>query len=856
MFNDITNLKKEETHFLGSIVVVPEKKDGPLLGAVNYFQLVDGQQRLTTIFIWLSVLRDIAKENNNDSLAIQISDTLFAEESKEGKKNKISKIQLGKLDEEIFNKVVEGELKDQTHQIAECYQFFKNKTDPADIDDLVEKIIGRISIVHINAFSYFNAFRLFETLNDRGLELSAFDLIKNFVLMKISSNPSLFEEVISEWNEMYEKIQDLEPVTFLRRYMLSQFKGKVTNTKLYEEIKKKIEDNKVDVLEFISDLNLKASIYQKINKTTFNSNYINFNKINKRLQELQLIEVSPSYSLLLNVFSLNDNKDFDEELKVFEENILEILRLIGTFHIRWGVCGLSTSKLDPIYNNINELILKTPSTEKTSDNYLKIIKGYLTNEIRLNANNELFKRSFVTKLFSPTEKRTKYILWKLSNPTGELKFDVDEVQTEHIMPQKLSNDWIEYLKQNSGFSEDTINAIHKDKINLIGNLTLIRGDWNQGMSNSLFEVKKDYYKNSDFKITDKLLKCSQWKFNQIDERSRILGDTALEIWDWKYSEIYIPNEEKNYWLVPTRYKKFGTTSETIKALLGEYKIFGYRENTPGRKIIKPGDLICIYEAGNGIVADAEVASYPEKFEHPALDFDTFPWVFNLKNVNFYFDKPIFIVESLRTKLDAFDGKKSNNWAWFVQSAHKLSKNDFFLLKGPGEKLVDKEQDKFFSFRQLEYKKFWDNLVEDFSKENQDFGVRDPYPQTFMNFGSGISGVHYQWAFRKINNKNKFSIELEINSSDVDVNKRYFEHLYTYKEELELKIKNLINDYDELEFYNKEENKKKVIRIHQNLNNGFMDLSNNQKDKLILWGVCEMIKFREVFDPFVKELNYH
>ena len=92
------------------------------------------------------------------------------------------------------------------------------------------------------------------------------------------------------------------------------------------------------------------------------------------------------------------------------------------------------------------------------------------------------------------------------------------------------------------------------------------------MSNSLFEIKKDYYKNSDFKITEKLLKCSQWKFNQIDEQSRILGDTALKIWDWKYSTIYIPNNEKNYWLVPTRYKKFGTTSETIKTILGEYKV--------------------------------------------------------------------------------------------------------------------------------------------------------------------------------------------------------------------------------------------------------------------------------------------
>lgn len=179
LLEDIMELENDSIHFLGSIVVVPE---GEHRLGVNYFQVVDGQQRIATLLIWLSAIRDMAKENNNDELAKYLTETfLFAKEWERGKQRQIPKLKLGGLDDDAFQKVLDGNSKEGKHLIFECYRYFKNKTQDVN---LWQKLLNNISVIHINAFNHFNAFRLFETLNDRGLELSAADLIKNFLLMR------------------------------------------------------------------------------------------------------------------------------------------------------------------------------------------------------------------------------------------------------------------------------------------------------------------------------------------------------------------------------------------------------------------------------------------------------------------------------------------------------------------------------------------------------------------------------------------------------------------------------------------------------------------------------------------------
>ncbi|RLI79159.1 hypothetical protein DRP05_05000 [Archaeoglobales archaeon] len=515
LFEDLNSLKPSDVHFLGSIVVVPE---GEHRLGVNYFQVVDGQQRLATILIWLSAIRNLAQENGNNELATHLTETfLFAREWESGKQRKIPKLQLGQLDNDAFQRVLEGKPKDYNHLIFECYEYFKNKTDN---ENMWQILLNNVSIVHINAFNHFNAFRLFETLNDRGLELSAADLIKNFLLMKVSSKEEIFNDTISQWNEMYEKVRDKEPVKFVRRYILSNYKGKISESRLYEGVRKRLEkENPEKICDFVKDLNVNATIYKKIFECSFSQN-----KINKKLQELHLVEVAPSFTLLLKILR------YLEKGEISEEDILEIMEMIESFHIRWGVCGQSTSRLDQIYNDI---CMELKNKDKQPQKFKIIIKNKLLQEIKNNADDEIFKRNFSQRAFKPNETRTKYILWKLSKPTGETALNIKEIQTEHVLPQTLSNEWMKYLKERTSKNENEISALHKENLNRIGNLTIIKGEWNISMSNRLFIKKKEDYRKSEFQITKELSNYDEWTFEEIDKRSKQLAEEACKIWRLK-----------------------------------------------------------------------------------------------------------------------------------------------------------------------------------------------------------------------------------------------------------------------------------------------------------------------------------
>lgn len=136
-----------------------------------------------------------------------------------------------------------------------------------------------------------------------------------------------------------------------------------------------------------------------------------------------------------------------------------------------------------------------------------------------------------------------------------------------------------------------------------------------------------------------------------------------------------------YWLTSVRSDEKGTAENTIQNLVGKEHAYAFADSTPGRKVIKPGDWICFYANGKGIIAHAKVVSYPEQktirsLRHP----EKYPWSFRLDNTALYTDKPVVISAELRSNLDAFQGRDPTTpWAWFVQATHKLNQHDFNLL---------------------------------------------------------------------------------------------------------------------------------------------------------------------------------
>ena len=97
----------------------------------------------------------------------------------------------------------------------------------------------------------------------------------------------------------------------------------------------------------------------------------------------------------------------------------------------------------------------------------------------------------------------------------------------------------------------------------------------------------------------------------------------------------IEGVERSYWLTPVKSDGEETADECIQHLAGEGKVYAFGERTPGRRHIKPGDYICFYSAGKGVVAHTQIASQPEHKKHPRVRHsERYPWVFSVKNVHF------------------------------------------------------------------------------------------------------------------------------------------------------------------------------------------------------------------------------
>jgi hypothetical protein len=135
-----------------------------------------------------------------------------------------------------------------------------------------------------------------------------------------------------------------------------------------------------------------------------------------------------------------------------------------------------------------------------------------------------------------------------------------------------------------------------------------------------------------------------------------------------------------HWLTPVGSDE-KPPEEVIRTLVGEARLYAFRENAKGKAQLKPGDRICFYASGKGVIAHAEVASPAEKKSYPQLpDLEWYPWVIHLEKVNLYLTEPMVIDEATRRLLEAFKGRKLEaRWAWFVQTTRRVSEHDFAVL---------------------------------------------------------------------------------------------------------------------------------------------------------------------------------
>ncbi|MXZ77980.1 MAG: DUF262 domain-containing protein [Acidimicrobiia bacterium] len=525
LWNDTIQALSDEPggYFLGQIVL-GEGEDPD-----NRRQIIDGQQRLATItliFAGIASLlreRDEGDESNIERAEVYISD--FISKKDRSSLQNTYRVCLSTRDNSFFEELLlsaaEGTTlpepgRESHKQLIEAYNFLKteiNRYAPTKVPDWLERlgkltdyICERLFVITVMARSNENAFLIFETLNDRGMQLTPADLIKNLLY---SLSGDRIEEIQHSWDSMVatlETISDDPPVTqFIRHYWIST-RGSVRDKQLYKVIKSEITTGD-DAITFTAALTQAAKLYVAIT--------IDDSKTWKSEQDREAIRVIGlyrSHTIRPLLLAIGDMRHSQKRTDLIQQVMRSTIRLaiagrLGSGSVEEGAGSAARS---------------VRSGGVTSPAKLVSVLG------RAHISDADFEAAFNTYSVN-NGRRARYLLRALENlarskssQSPELVAINDEsiVNLEHILPRNPeSGSW-------THFSADDARVF----ANRLGNQVLMRSDVNSVLGNGEYSEKEEALSTSDLELTKIASGLAEWTILEIDRRQQHLAKLAVELW--------------------------------------------------------------------------------------------------------------------------------------------------------------------------------------------------------------------------------------------------------------------------------------------------------------------------------------
>ncbi|MHA1284107.1 MAG: DUF262 domain-containing protein [Promethearchaeota archaeon] len=544
-FDDI--LENDFGYFLGSIICINKGVDSL---KIHPLEIIDGQQRLTTIsLLYAAIYYTLNKMNRKDEG--------FISEKKKIKNRLIEKHSLNEIKIELSHqeenldtyKTILYELKlinrmdfekplNLSHKrLYKAYNYFKNRLNELYYDKLINFIdkLNSAVIVKIEVKTHSDAFTLFESVNNRGIPLSAMDLVKNKIFAEIETkNIKDIDTAFEEWKQLVKNIEDYSiQIRFLRQYYNSfQYKPEIkirgipraTKSNLIKIYEKLIEN---DPAFIFNDLILKSKIYHYFINPK-NKELEEF--LQKGLMDLLNIGGAPSYTLLLYLFS-----EYEHNTRMLNS----VIDFLVKYFVRRNLTDFpSTRKLDQIF--INLINYCEENREQLNS---ELIVDFLTNPEIFSTIEEFEKRlrGDIYKINAPV---TRFILTKIEerHATKETLVDFwkrgknnNYVWTiEHILPKSknLREGWVQMI---AGGNQNKAKELQELYVHKLGNLTLT--GYNPNLSNFDFIKKRDRtdknnnfigYKNKLF-LNNDLRNKNEWTLEDIKKRTDFLVREALSL---------------------------------------------------------------------------------------------------------------------------------------------------------------------------------------------------------------------------------------------------------------------------------------------------------------------------------------
>jgi hypothetical protein len=505
-------LKKDAPeYFLGSIVLAQSQT---LRGRP---EVVDGQQRLATTTILIAQVRDYFKSINDQRH--QDIDGQFLMNRDLRSQEDVQKLQLNERDNDFFLKSIlrpNGEVvpqRDSHRAIAQAkdlcsrrvQELVKSSKTPEILIDLVMYLKEQAQVIVLSVPSDENAFVLFETLNDRGLDLALSDLLKNY-LFRVAGNR--LPEVQASWVSMYSLFEasnsEAEVVGFIRQ-AYSASHGLTRVKEVLTEIKKTVT-GKQNAIEFAEELRQSAALFQALLNPA-HPFWRNFNGSAARhvatLNDLGLTRIRP---LLLAILERFEREEARKSLKraVNWAVRLTVAGNLGSGTVEDAFCQRAKEIKDGVI--------------KDADALSSTIEPVVPNDA---AFEESFRNFSVTK-----NKLARYLLQALERQEGGeeepeliVNSDPSEVNLEHVLPQNPGANW-------PGVSPE-LAAVFAYRL---GNMVLLRKSENESLGNGDFLSKKPVLSASSLQLTKSVGAAGGWGPEEIRQRQSKLAKLAIQVW--------------------------------------------------------------------------------------------------------------------------------------------------------------------------------------------------------------------------------------------------------------------------------------------------------------------------------------
>ncbi|GAA7043925.1 DUF262 and DUF1524 domain-containing protein [Helicobacter pylori] len=516
-------------HFIGSIVFV---QDDIYTTSHNEFLIIDGQQRLTTIMLLLTALRDHLNDEDEflEKFSCQKIQNRYLINSDE-KDDKRFKFILSEPDRDTLLSLIDKNRRkpsEPSSKIMENFKLFEEwiRKNTNQLETIF-KGLDRLMVVEISLErDKDNPQLIFESLNSTGKDLTQTDLIRNYILMGLEpEKQKIFYK--KYWRAMEEDFKQNETLfnQFVRHYLTIKTREIPNINKVYVAFKRYQQERGIETEVLLQDLQKYCGyFYQIVFKKEVDKD------LNKALDFLVDLEMDVIYPLLLELYS-----DYSDGV-LSKADFIPIIALIESYICRRAVCGLGTNSLNKVFPSFTRHIQK--------DEYFKSLEayfGYLTEKQRF-PNNDEFKDLFITIDFYSFQKR-RYFFERLENFDRKERVYTHEYTVEHIMPKKLTEEWEKDLGEN--FQE-----IHDKYLHTIGNLTLT--GYNDKYSNKSFQEKQGMekgFKDSPLRLNQSLRDLESFGEEEIKKRANDLADLALKIWtypklDAETLEKYKPKKDK------------------------------------------------------------------------------------------------------------------------------------------------------------------------------------------------------------------------------------------------------------------------------------------------------------------------